>query len=147
MKAMILIPLALGLLLAWSLLGRAFPDDQPPPTQVHTVDTRGAVGWEPPTSSTTTAAPVVAADRNPQRTTAPTHRCGGDLPPCSVMMRESRGDIHAYNPTGCGGRGCRGKWQCDPRTCTGAGTEAEQDAEARAIWDDGRGCAHWAACS
>lgn len=76
------------------------------------------------------------------------HPCGPafDLPPCSVMMRESGGNIHAYNPTGCGGRGCRGKWQCDPRTCSGTGSEEEQDAEARALWDHGRGCSHWAAC-
>lgn len=73
-------------------------------------------------------------------------RCGGDLPPCWVMMRESRGDPEAYNPTGCNGRGCFGKWQCDPRTCDGTGTEAEQDAEARRIWDNGNGCSHWAAC-
>lgn len=74
------------------------------------------------------------------------HPCGGDLPPCWVMLRESGGDIHAYNPTGCGGRGCRGKWQCDPHTCSGTGSEEQQDAEARALWDHGRGCAHWNAC-
>lgn len=79
-------------------------------------------------------------------TSAHGHPCGGDLPPCWVMLRESGGNIHAYNPTGCGGRGCRGKWQCDPRTCSGQGTEAQQDAEARRVWDHGRGCAHWAAC-
>lgn len=75
-----------------------------------------------------------------------TGACGGDLPPCWVMMRESGGNLNAYNPTGCGGRGCYGKWQCDPRTCSGRGTEAQQDAEARALWDGGRGCANWGAC-
>lgn len=74
------------------------------------------------------------------------HACGGDLPPCWVMMRESGGDPNAYNPDGCGGAGCYGKWQCDPRTCDGTGSEAEQDAEARRVWDDGRGCQHWNAC-
>lgn len=83
------------------------------------------------------------AYKSPATTTG---RCGGDLPPCWVMMRESGGNIHAYNPTGCGGRGCYGKWQCDPRSCDGTGTEAEQDAEARRLWDHGRGCSHWAAC-
>lgn len=73
-------------------------------------------------------------------------RCGGDLPPCWVMMRESRGDPGAHNPTGCNGRGCYGKWQFDPRTGDGTGTEAEQDAEARRVWDGGRGCQHWNAC-
>lgn len=77
------------------------------------------------------------------------HPCGPefDLPPCWVMQRESGGDPNAYNPTGCGGRGCRGKWQCDPRTCSGTGTEEEQDAEARALWNHGAGCSHWSACS
>lgn len=75
-------------------------------------------------------------------------RCGGDLPPCWVMRRESgpSGSISAYNPTGCSGRGCYGKWQCDPRTCDGTGSEAEQDAEARRVWNNGKGCSHWNAC-
>lgn len=84
----------------------------------------------------------------PVRATAVTGsgRCGGDLPPCWVMRRESGGNINAYNPTGCSGRGCYGKWQCDPRTCSGRGTEEQQDAEARALWNGGKGCQHWAAC-
>lgn len=75
-------------------------------------------------------------------------RCGGDLPPCWVMRRESgpSGDPNAYNPTGCSGRGCYGKWQCDPRTCDGTGTEEQQDAEARRVWNNGKGCSHWNAC-
>lgn len=80
--------------------------------------------------------------------------CGGSLPPCWVLDRESgyndgdpyTYDIHAYNPSGCGGRGCRGKWQCDPRSCTGTGTEEQQDAEARDLWNGGEGCANWGAC-
>lgn len=80
--------------------------------------------------------------------------CGGDLPPCWVLDRESgyndgdpfTYDIHAYNPSGCDGRGCYGKWQCDPRSCDGTGDEAAQDAEARRLWDGGRGCSHWGAC-
>lgn len=81
------------------------------------------------------------------------HPCGPahGLPPCWVMQRESGGNPNAYNPTGCyerrtGHRGCTGKWQCSYSTCTGRGTEAEQDAEARALWDGGKGCSHWAAC-
>lgn len=74
------------------------------------------------------------------------HPCGGDLPPCWVMMRESGGDPNAYNPDGCSGNGCYGKWQCDPGTCDGTGSEEEQDAEARRVWDGGRGCQHWDAC-
>ena len=48
---------------------------------------------------------------------------------------------------GCGGRGCFGKWQCDPLSCNGTGTEAEQDAEAARLWAGGKGCAKaMAAC-
>lgn len=80
--------------------------------------------------------------------------CGGDLPPCWVLDRESGHndgdpntyDINAYNPTGCGGAGCYGKWQCDPSSCDGTGTEEEQDAEARRLWNGGAGCSNWAAC-
>lgn len=108
----------------------------------------------PPASTTTTqpAPPPTTAARHASRHAASrpaatvSGRCGGDLPPCWVMNRESGGNLNAYNPTGCGGRGCYGKWQCDPRTCSGHGTEAQQDAEAAALWDHGRGCSHWAAC-
>lgn len=75
-----------------------------------------------------------------------TGACGGNLPPCWVMMKESGGNINAYNPTGCDGNGCTGKWQCNPNTCSGTGTEEEQDAEAAALWDGGKGCWRWAAC-
>jgi hypothetical protein len=141
---------------AWLTIhnGTVPPDDQP--TIIRAVDARADVERIPPTTTTTTSAPApklqvvararTAPSRPAARRSSASGRCGGDLPPCSVMMRESGGDIHAYNPTGCGGRGCRGKWQCDPRTCTGTGTEAEQDAEARALWADGAGCEHWAAC-
>jgi hypothetical protein len=100
----------------------------------------------------TTTVPARARTAPPRRPTmrsAGVHPCGPefDLPPCWVMDRESGGDINAYNPTGCGGRGCRGKWQCDPRTCSGTGTEEQQDAEARALWNHGAGCAHWQACA
>lgn len=91
----------------------------------------------------------------PTRTTSPaTGRCGGDLPPCWVMQRESGGSITAVNPTGCGGRGCYGKWQFDPRTWASFGgysnahlaPESVQDDKARQLWAGGRGCSHWAAC-
>lgn len=117
----------------------------------------GWAGYRAPTTTqappTTVAAPAPvvkhAAPPRAARSTAAQYgsgACGGDLPPCWVMQRESHGNINAYNPTGCGGRGCYGKWQCDPRTCSGKGTEAQQDAEAAALWDHGRGCSHWAAC-
>lgn len=110
----------------------------------------------PPTSVPTTAAPkhgggisAHSSRTGPRGTLAPsrgTGRCGGDLPPCWVMNRESGGNLNAYNPGGCSGRGCYGKWQCDPRTCSGHGTEEQQDAEARALWNNGKGCSNWAAC-
>lgn len=81
-------------------------------------------------------------------------RCGGDLPPCWVMRRESGGDPRAVNPTGCGGRGCYGKWQFDPRTWANfsgysradLAPESVQDTKARQLWNHGAGCAHWSAC-
>ncbi len=80
--------------------------------------------------------------------------CGGSLPPCSVMGAESGGDPGAVNATGCGGRGCYGKWQFDPRTSQGLGyagvmtdyPESVQDEAAATLWDGGRGCSAWDAC-
>lgn len=79
-----------------------------------------------------------------------TGRCGGDLPPCYVMMRESRGIITARNPSST----ASGKWQFLNSTWAGFGGYAEawmapesvQDAKARILWDGGRGCSHWSAC-
>lgn len=77
--------------------------------------------------------------------------CGGDLPPCWVRAIESNHDYRAYNRRGCGGRGCYGAWQFDPRTWDGYGgyddprdaPASVQDAKARELWDNGRGCSHW----
>lgn len=80
--------------------------------------------------------------------------CGGDLPPCWVMMQESGGDIGQVYASGCGGFGCYGKWQFDPRTSEGLGypltmdqyPESVQDEAARSLWAGGAGCSHWNAC-
>lgn len=80
--------------------------------------------------------------------------CGGDLPPCYVCMRESRCTYGAYNPTGCGGRGCYGKWQASGEWACRFGlpcdiahwTPAQQDYFARVLWNGGKGCSNWAAC-
>ncbi len=77
-------------------------------------------------------------------------RCGGSLPPCWVMMRESRGDIHAENPTST----ASGKWQIVDGSWGGSGgyshasqaPEAVQDERARQLWAGGAGCSHWSAC-
>lgn len=115
----------------------------------------------------TTQAPVVEPPATtvprPVRTTvttayvapeAPSGRCGGSLPPCWVMNAESGGSLTAVNARGCGGRGCYGKWQFDPRTSQGLGypltmdqyPESVQDEAARTLWNGGRGCSHWNAC-
>ena len=74
-------------------------------------------------------------------------RCGGDLPPCSVMQRESGGDIRAENPSS----SASGKWQFIDGTWNNYGgyahasdaPESVQDAKARELWADGSGCGHW----
>jgi hypothetical protein len=86
---------------------------------------------------------------------------GGCAVPDYICQRESRGDPNAYNPTGCSGRGCYGKYQFDPRTWDAAAqsagrpdlvgnaagaSEADQDAIAGHLWNGGAGCSHWAAC-
>lgn len=89
----------------------------------------------------------------------PSGQCGGDLPPCRIMMRESRGDIRIWNG-GCyngpcrGGSTASGKWQFMRSTWAGYGgyrnaadaPERVQDAKARELWNGGRGCSHWSAC-
>jgi hypothetical protein len=88
--------------------------------------------------------------------------CGGDLPPCWVAFKESRGSYDAVNPRGCyqkGSdgewyRGCYGKWQFSIPTWGGyMGYEKAidappeiQDAKAIELWDGGNGCTHWNAC-
>jgi hypothetical protein len=80
----------------------------------------------------------------------PSGLCGGDLPPCYVMMRESRGNITAQNPRST----ASGKWQFLDSTWAGFGgyakaryaPESVQDAKARQLWNHGRGCSHWNAC-
>ena len=95
-------------------------------------------------------------------------QCGGSLPPCWVMMHESRGDIRIWNgqchaPYGYAGRRspcprgtstASGKWQIT-RPSWGRhrgylnaadAPESVQDERARIMWDGGRGCSHWSAC-
>ena len=93
--------------------------------------------------------------------------CGGDLPPCYVMNRESGGGyINLWNGgcvlapgyTGrispCGTSSASGKWQFIRKTWGRYGgylnaadaPESVQDAKARQIWNGGRGCSHWQAC-
>jgi hypothetical protein len=121
-----------------------------PPEPVATTPTTAttlAVRRTPPTTVVYVAPPSAVVD-------AGTGACGGSLPPCWVLRRESGGNIRAVNATGCGGRGCFGKWQFDPRTSKGLGyaltmdqySEGVQDTAARTLWAGGSGCSHWAAC-
>lgn len=84
--------------------------------------------------------------------------CGGDLPPCYVMMRESKGYINLYYGS-CTyeckpGNSASGKWMFIRKTWGGFGgyrnaadaPESVQDAKARQLWNGGRGCSHWQAC-
>jgi hypothetical protein len=89
--------------------------------------------------------------------------CGGDLPPCWVVHRESKGDIRIWNggcyaPVGwtgrrspCGGSTASGKFQFirgswgNFRGYLNAADAPErvQDDRARQLYDHGRGGSHW----
>ncbi len=76
--------------------------------------------------------------------------CGGDLPPCFVLRRESGGNPTAENPTST----ASGLWQFLDSTWGGYGGYGHashapwqvQNERARQLWDGGRGCSHWSAC-
>lgn len=103
-----------------------------------------------PEPSSTVARPTVAT----VVPTATSSNCGGDLPPCYVMQRESGGDYSAVNPTGCGGNGCYGRWQFSGAWAGKLGlpsdlstaTPEQQDEAARQLWNGGAGCSNWGAC-
>jgi hypothetical protein len=105
----------------------------------------------PPTTTTTTAPPAPPTTAAPAPAPEPaTGRCGGDLPPCWVMQRESGGSLTAKNPSST----ASGKWQFLNSTWAGFGGYAEawmapesvQDEKARILWAGGAGCSHWSAC-
>lgn len=140
------------------------------PATTTTVDVAALAAFYDAVAATTTTAPPpppTTARPAPKPTAPPTTRapappvtqppaqqgsgaCGGDLPPCYVMMRESGGNIRAKNPSS----SASGKWQFIDSTWAGYGgysramdaPEAVQDAKARALWAGGRGCSHWSAC-
>ena len=74
-------------------------------------------------------------------------RCGGNLPPCCVMERESRGSLTAHNPHS----SASGKWQFVNGTWNNYGgyptaasaPESVQDAKAAQVWAGGRGRSAW----
>lgn len=109
---------------------------------------------------------VVAAAVAPAApTAAPTGACGGDLPPCWVLARESGGDPRVWNggcyaPVGwqgrspCGVSSASGLWQFIRSTWAGYGGYLNaadappevQNEKARQVWAGGAGCSHWSAC-
>ncbi len=104
-----------------------------------------------------TATPAQAHQRKsgPSRNSAPGqingHPCGGDLPPCYVLYRETKG----RNIMNSQGSGAAGFWQVMPRTwnrfrgyrsAINAPSEVQDDF-ARGLWANGKGCSHWRACT
>lgn len=88
--------------------------------------------------------------------------CGGTAPPCWVCQRESHCTYGAFNPTGCSGRSCYGKWQMDPLTFDATvrrmgrldlvghyfpADPKDQDRIAIYLWANGAGCSNWSACA
>lgn len=83
---------------------------------------------------------------------APAYGCNIILPD-SIVQRESGGNCNAYNPTGCGGRGCLGYAQVDqghfaavsPWNGNVAGTcyGLSYDECVERLWNGGAGVGHW----
>lgn len=98
---------------------------------------------------------AIEAERERQQAPAPSAgggggsgRCGGNLPPCSVMECESGGDIHAQNPNS----SASGKWQVIDSTwgnymgypTAASAPEWVQDQFAAELYAGGAGRGHWA---
>lgn len=94
------------------------------------------------------------AEAKPSRSRAPGqvngYPCGGDLPPCWVLYRESRGNPVAQNRHS----SASGLWQFIDGTWGRYGGFRHarqapvdvQNEKARLTWNHGRGCRHWSAC-
>ena len=100
----------------------------------------------PPVTAPPVTAPPVTAPPAPVDTSV--HgACGGNLPPCCVMMRESHGNPTVVNRSS----GASGKWQFMTATWAGYGgyataaqaPESVQDAKAAELWAGGSGSGHW----
>lgn len=77
------------------------------------------------------------------------HPCGGDLPPCYVLYRESKGTNAQNRHSSASGywEFVRGTWNHYQGYSTARSAPgAVQDDKARLVWDNGRGCRHWRAC-
>lgn len=112
----------------------------------------------PPTTEAPPASQPVAYHGNPAGEING-YPCGGDLPPCFVLRRESDGDPLIWNG-GChdgpcpGGSTASGLWQFLRTTWArfagylnaADAPPSVQNEKARLTWAGGRGCSHWAAC-
>lgn len=118
------------------------------------------------TTTTTAPAPPPTTPPAPVEAQPATGICGGDLPPCWVVERESGGDPRIWNgscyaPIGwagktspCGGSTASGIYQFIRGTWNNYGgflnaADAPvhvQVAKARELWAGGAGCGHWQAC-
>ncbi len=139
-----------------STISEATTTTAPEPTTVPTTEPPTTVPEAPPAvpEPVTTAPATTEAPRRLAPTAAPatpsSGRCGGSLPPCYVLDRESGGDPAAVNPSS----GAAGKWQMMPSTSQALGyshpmneyDEATQDEAARLLYAAGVGCSHWQAC-
>lgn len=123
------------------------PTTKPTTTTSSTTSTTTSTSTSTTTTSTTTSTttttmapkPAVVNHFQPQTVadTSSSGSCGGDLPPCWIMKRESRGQIRAKNPVS----SASGKWQMLDSTWNGYGgyahasdaPEAVQDAKARTL--------------
>lgn len=101
----------------------------------------------PAPTTTQAPPPTTAAPAPPPVQTGVSGACGGNLPPCCVMMRESGGNPTAVNQSS----GASGKWQFMPGTWANYGgyptaasaPEWVQDERAAQIWAGGAGAGHW----
>lgn len=171
-----LILLALGV--SWSRSAEIPPDPAPRRTQALAVDHgpivhsgsaqldealdahrlfSAVLAWNAATTTTTTTLPP-SPPRDPF---VPTYAgnpagqvngypCGGDLPPCHVLARESGGNPLADNPisTACGlWQFLTGTWNSFGGYPTACHAPPEvQNEKARLVWDGGNGCSHWSEC-
>lgn len=179
MRPALLLGLVAFGILAWLLFdlgGRAVDTPSEAPVEpVERLSTTTSTTTAPEPTTTTTAAPTTtttkpfvraASASRPVVVTAGTvngYPCGGELPPCWVLKRESGGDPRIWNgrcymPAGstgqCGRSSASGLWQFLRSTWAGFGGYLNaadappelQNEKARLLWAGGRGCRHWAAC-
>lgn len=134
---------------------------EPPTTTEPTTTTTEAPAPEPapaPVRATTAVPaaprPTVAAPAAPTIPVASgSGACGGDLPPCRVMRRESGGDPTAIGRGQCGADDCYGKWQFDPDTAESLGYPRRMDLQPEEVQDQAArdlmardGCGQWSTC-